>query len=284
VDSIFIYSEPGACFLLIFAYQPLNISLLPMDDILFQLPELKRQGNAFVLCLVTDTEGSTPRKTGARMLVFSDGSIMGTIGGGAVEMQAIAEAKELIAGGKPFKKQYQLEDDLQMHCGGHMEIYFEPFNPELKLYIFGAGHVGREVGYYASGLGFKVIFIDHRADIYKEFDSRFAECMVGDYFVSLEKITFTARDFVVITTPKHEYDENLLEKLAKIKLAYLGMIASRRKVAEARKRLLSEKALTEEQLDFADMPIGIPFHAETPREIAISIVAKLIDVKNSKGF
>jgi xanthine dehydrogenase accessory factor len=70
--------------------------------------------------------------------------------------------------------------------------------------------------------------------------------------------------------------------MAKLNLAYVGMIGSKRKVAEARKRLLSQNLITEEELNSVDMPIGIPFSAETPREIAISIVAKLIDVKNSK--
>ena len=165
-----------------------------------------------------------------------------------------------------------------------MEIYFEPFFEELKLYIFGAGHVGREVGKYAREFGFSVVFIDHRPGIYKDFESGYAKCIVDDYVQSLSTIKFSDRDFIVITTPKHEYDENLLEKLVTEKLAYLGMIGSKRKVAEARKRLLAEKTLTEEQLDFVDMPIGIPFHAETPAEIALSIVAKLIDVKNQKGF
>jgi xanthine dehydrogenase accessory factor len=252
-----------------------------MKDILYQLPGLKQQAKPFVLCLVTETQGSTPRKEGARMIVFSDGSIMGTIGGGSIEMQAIAETKSVLESGKPFKKKYQLEDDLQMHCGGNMEIYFEPFFEELKLYIFGAGHVGREVGKFAREFGFSVIFIDHRPEIYKEFESAYAKCIIEDYVQSLATISFSARDFIVITTPKHEYDENLLGQLAREKLAYLGMIGSKRKVAEARSRLLSEKALSEEQLDFVDMPIGIPFHAETPAEIAVSIVAKLIDVKNT---
>lgn len=252
-----------------------------MQDILFQLPELKQQGKPFVLCLVTHTQGSTPRKAGSRMIVFSDGNIMGTIGGGSVEMQAIAEAKMVLENRKHFKKQFQLEEDLQMQCGGNMEIYFEPFFEELKLFVFGAGHVGREVGRFAREFGFSVIFIDHRPEIYKEFESAYAKCIVDDYIQSLAKITFSTRDFAVITTPKHEYDENLLGQIAKEKLAYIGMIGSKRKVAEVRKRLLAENALTEEQLDFVDMPIGIPFIADTPAEIAISIVAKLIDVKNN---
>jgi len=255
-----------------------------MTDILFQLHELHQQGKPFVLCLVTETQGSTPRKEGARMIVFSDGSIMGTIGGGSVELKAITEAKMVLENGKVYKKKFQLEQDLQMQCGGNMEIYFEPFFELLKLYIFGAGHVGREVGRFAREFGFSVIFIDHRPEIYKEFESDYAKCIADDYVQSLSTFNLSARDFIVITTPKHEYDEKLVEQLAKEKLAYLGMIGSKRKVAEARKRLLIEKTLTEDQLDFVDMPIGIPFHAETPAEIAISIMAKLIDVKNRKGF
>lgn len=255
-----------------------------MSDILFQLPELIKQGKPFVLCMVTGASGSTPRKAGARMVVFGDGRIKGTIGGGAVEMQVMDHARQVLIDGKPARKSYQLAEDLEMQCGGNMEIYFEPFMGELKLYIFGAGHVGREVGKYASDFGFNIIFVDHRPEIYREFESSYAKCIVDDYVQSLAKIDFSERDFIVITTPKHEYDENLLAKLATEKLAYLGMIGSKRKVAEVRKRLLSEKTITEGQLDFVDMPIGIPFKAETPAEIAISILAKLIDVKNQKGF
>lgn len=252
-----------------------------MTDILFRLSELRQNKKSFVLCVVTEAHGSTPRKAGAKMLVFNDRSIIGTVGGGSVELQAINDALQVLADGKPEKKKYQLEDDLQMHCGGNMEIYFEPFYDDLKLYIFGAGHVGREVGKMAGDFGFTIIFVDHRPDIYKEFDSQYARCIVSDYVSSLAQIEFSPRDFVVITTPKHEFDENLLEHLAKIKLGYLGMIGSKRKVAEARRRLLSEQKLSEEQLNFVNMPIGIPFNAETPAEIAISIVAKLIDVKNT---
>jgi len=251
-----------------------------MTDILFILQELKNQGKPFALCMLIESTGSTPRKAGARMVVFGDGSIKGTIGGGAVEMQVIEDAKQVLIEGRPVKKAYQLAADLEMPCGGNIEVYFEPFFGDHKLYIFGAGHVGREVGKYAKDFGFSIIFVDHRPEIYKEFECKYANCMSGEYLQILSQLEFTPRDFVVITTPSHEFDEMLLERLAQRSLAYLGMIGSKRKVAEIRKRLLSEKALTEEQLKVVDMPIGLPFKAETPAEIAISILAKLLDVKN----
>ena len=253
-----------------------------MKDILFELSELKTQGKAFTLCIVTEAKGSTPRKEGAKMIVFDDGTISGTVGGGSIEKQAIEQALEVLNQGKPFKKKYMLEADLNMQCGGSMEIYFEPFNKDLNLYIFGAGHVGREVGRFAADLDFKVIFVDNREGIYSEFSSSYAKCIANDYFKAIEEIEFTPRDFAVITTPNHQYDEQIMSQLAKLDLAYVGMIGSKRKVTEASKRLLANKVLTENELNRVDMPIGIPFSAETPREIAISIIAKLIDVKNTK--
>jgi xanthine dehydrogenase accessory factor len=253
-----------------------------MKDFLFQLSELKSQGKAFTLCIIIDAKGSTPRKEGAKMIVFEDGSISGTIGGGSIEHQAIADALEILKMGKPQKKMYQLEIDLQMHCGGSVEIYFEPFNKDLNLYIFGAGHVGREVGRFAADVDFNVIYVDNRKGIYEEFPCEYAKCIVNDYFNAIEEIEFNTRDFVVVTTPNHQYDEQIMALMAKKNLMYVGMIGSKRKVAEARKRLLSEKVLAEDELNRVDMPIGIPFNAQTPREIAISIVAKLIDVKNTQ--
>lgn len=255
---------------------------LYMKDIIFHLSELKDQDKPFSLCIVTEAHGSTPRKEGAKMVVFEDGSISGTVGGGSIEKQAIADALDVLKSGKPLKKKYQLEADLQMQCGGNMEIYFEPFGTNLKLYIFGAGHVGREVGRFANDLDFKVIYIDNREGIYNEFPCSYAQCITNDYIKAIDEIDFSHRDFVVITTPNHQFDEQIMAIMAKKNLAYVGMIGSMRKVAEARKRLVSNNTLTDDQLNKVDMPIGIPFNAETPREIAISIVAKLIDVRNTQ--
>ena len=255
-----------------------------MKDFLLELSELKSQGKAFTLCIIVEVKGSTPRKEGAKMIVFDDGSISGTIGGGTIEHQAIADALEILKMGKPQKKMYQLKIDLQMQCGGSMEIYFEPFNKDLNLYIFGAGHVGREVGRFAADLDFKVIYVDNREGIYNEFPCGYAQCITNDFFKAIDEIVFSPRDFVVVTTPNHQFDEQIMALMVKKNLAYVGMIGSKRKVAEARKQLLSQNILSEEELSRVDMPIGIPFNAQTPREIAISIVAKLIDVKNTQSL
>jgi xanthine dehydrogenase accessory factor len=253
-----------------------------MSDILLDLPGILAKNRPFVLCIITSTEGSSPRKAGSKMVVFADSTQKGTIGGGSVEKEAAEIALEVLKTQKPLVKKFILEEDLAMQCGGTVTLYFEPIIPNPDLYIFGAGHVGREVGRYASENGFTVHFIDFRKDIYAEFDCTYAECITDDFLEAASGIEFKETDYVVITTPKHEFDERLSLILGKKKLTYLGMIGSKSKVAEVRKNALEKGALTPQELDRINMPIGVPMNSQTPREIAISILAKLIDVKNSR--
>jgi xanthine dehydrogenase accessory factor len=251
-----------------------------MDDIIFQLQDYQLNNTPFTLCIVTETSGSTPRKAGAKMLVFEDGSSKGTIGGGAVERKALEEAKQCLKTGKPAKIRYQLEKDLSMQCGGSVEIFFEPYLCKPNLFIFGAGHVGREVGFYAETLGFNVHFIDFRTELLANLNIKNVICHEGNFIDKIDSLNLTSDSYVVIATPSHESDKDLVLRLATRDLAYIGLIASQRKVAVIRKLAIEDRLLTEAQLARVNMPIGIPFKAETPQEIGISIVAKLIDVRN----
>lgn len=233
-----------------------------------------------VLCIVTSSAGSTPRKAGSKMLVYKDGSVKGTIGGGAIEHQAIHLAIQLIESGAPVLKHFELFDDLKMECGGAMDIYFEPIGVLPRLYIFGGGHVGKALAGYASGLGFQTVVIDPREGIFDSWNVKGIVTSCTDYFQAVEELEFSGNTYIVIVTHQHEFDEKLLHLCAVKEFAYLGMIGSRRKVGEISKRVIDDGILSKEILARIDMPIGIPFEAETPAEIAISIVAKMIDVKN----
>lgn len=122
---------------------------------------------------------------------------------------------------------------------------------------------------------------DQREEIFNDWNVPTSETQIGEYLQMLDSIAVDKNSYIVIVTPQHEYDEKLLLACANKPWAYLGMIGSKRKVAEIRKKALSTLTITEETLDRIDMPIGIPFAAETPAEIALSIVTKLIDVKNT---
>lgn len=251
-----------------------------MREIFNHLKTVIEQNIAAVMCVVVATTGSTPRKAGSKMLVFQDGSIKGTIGGGSIEWQAIQDALKLVSGGNPYSKRFHLEDDLKMQCGGTMEIYFEPIGCKPNLYIFGGGHIGKALAGYAAGLGFRPFVFDQREGIFEAWNLPGVETRTGDYLQLVDSLGFDKNTYMVIVTPKHEFDESILFASATKEYAYLGMIGSKRKVAEVTKKAIENQVLAPEIISRIDMPIGIPFAAETPEEIAISIIAKLIDVKN----
>ena len=254
-----------------------------MNSIYFDIETMIKQHQASALCIVIETKGSTPRKAGSKMIVSQNGKIYGTIGGGAIEKQVIADALEVIKKNSPSKIYYKLEADLSMQCGGNMEVYIEPLFPSNNLYIFGAGHVGKAVANFAKELDFNITFFDWRDIEFTENELSDYHFIKGNYLENIENVTFDNNTYSVIVTPSHEFDEQILEKLGKKPFAYLGMIGSKRKVAGVVKKFIDNKLFTEEEIKRFDMPIGIPLNVETPNEIAISIVAKLIDVRNSKN-
>ncbi len=253
-----------------------------MVELLDELNRIRQEQIPAVLCIVVSSAGSTPRKAGSKMLVLKDGTLKGTIGGGAIEHQVIQDALQVLKQGVPVFKRFGLLEDLDMECGGSMEIYMEPIGCLPKLIIFGGGHVGKALAGYATGLGFLTRVIDQRQDIFLDWNIAGVETIVGDYLEVIKNQGIDENTYVVIVTPKHEYDEIILMACAQQQYAYLGMIGSKRKVAEIRKRTSQQHNINQNILDKIDMPIGIPFAAETPAEIAISIVAKLIDVKNKR--
>lgn len=252
-----------------------------MDKIFQKISEETTNKRGSALCIVVSSQGSTPRKSGAKMLVYSDGQIEGTIGGGSIEKQVIIDALAQIKLNSPLLKKYNLADDLGMHCGGKMEIYIEPLFAKIDLFIFGAGHIGRAIAKYSLDFGFQPTLIDERPEIINTLNNDNFKVINKEYSQALKEINITSESYIVLVSHKHKFDEIILAEVGKINYKYLGMIGSKNKVAIARKRFLDEKILTEEQLNKVDMPIGIKFNAQTPEEIAISIIAKLIDVKNS---
>lgn len=236
---------------------------------------------ASALCIVTSNSGSVPGKVGAKMIVFSDGSIEGTVGGGSVEKRTIEEALAIMVARVPQLKTYDLQTDLGMACGGSVSIYIEPLSKPSKLYIFGAGHIGKIVARLASEIEFETTLIDWRTDLFDTAEATRYRQFIKPYLEAIDEILFDSDSYIVIVTPGHIMDEEVLAAVGKKESAYLGLIGSKRKIEALKKRFLAEDLLTAEELDRVDMPIGIKFNAITPAEIAISILAKLIDTRNN---
>jgi xanthine dehydrogenase accessory factor len=247
-----------------------------------QILEIEDSNHRAVLCTVISTKGSAPRKAGARMLVYENGKTAGTIGGGALELLVAEQALEVLKYNEARVVRHNLVKDLAMCCGGTVELFLEPIMNRKKLYIFGAGHTGKALAGFASTLDFNVTLIDERYEAFEDLEqSSFTLCK-EQHTTAIEHLPFDEHTFVVILTHNHAFDREILALCAPKQHGYIGMIGSERKVLVAKTNLLASHILNEEELNKIDMPIGIEIEAITPQEIAISILAKLIDVRNKK--
>lgn len=244
------------------------------------------KGEPAALVTIVSTTGSTPQRVGAKMLVFPDGRLVGTIGGGCYENDAFWKAREAITNRKPQLVHYELDDDFAQEtgliCGGQMSVYIEPIEPSPELYVIGAGHVGYHLATMAQEVGFAVHVVDDR----EKFASRerfpnATEVVTEDIPAWLERTKLPAHAYVVIVTRGHTNDLDALRALAPRDLRYVGLIGSRAKVARISDQLLSE-GMAPEVLKQVHAPIGLEIGAVTPQEIAVSILAELIAVKHGK--
>ena len=233
----------------------------------------------FVLATVVESIGSAPREAGAKMLIRQNGSIVGTVGGGAVEKAVIEEAKKLMNSNTPVLLRYDLGAELGMQCGGRMSIFLEPFLPAAKLYIFGAGHIGTALTPIADLLGFSVTVIDNRSE-YAD-PTRLPQAshvIASEYKQALQELDFDDNTYIVIVTHGHGHDEEILQHCIRQNHKYIGMIGSRAKVKTVMQKL-RQAGVQEEIIEKICAPIGVDIGADTPAEIAVAIAAELVAVK-----
>ena len=235
---------------------------------------------------IVRASGSTPQRTGAKMLVYADGRTVGTIGGGCYESDALGRAREAIATGKPALVKYDLNDDFVeesgLICGGQMEVYIDPITPAPALYIIGAGHVGFHLARAASDAGFRVHVVDDREKFANRERFPAADTVsVDDIGGWLHRTDLPPTAYVVIVTRGHTHDFDALRALGARDLKYLGLIGSRAKVARLYAAMEAE-GMPQECLERVHAPIGLDIGAVTPAEIAIAILAELIAVRHGK--
>lgn len=316
-----------------------------MKNLMEKLREQTLHGNACYLVALIESEGSTPRSSGAYMLVNKEGWVAGTVGGGGMEYAAVCEAqKKLLAGEcKSFAKRFDLTTAAGMACGGYCSLQFcymppcqateilveyilyklkgaaswwlllpmgagnisvqdslpvrkhqcfykldgqeyfaQEYNYDGSVFIFGAGHVARELVPLLTHLGFRCLVYDDRAEFADPavFPTAFRVQQV-DYTKLGEVCSPTCRDYAVVMTRGHVYDANCERFLLKTPVSYIGIMGSKNKARLAREALLAE-GYSEAELARITTPIGIDIGSETPAEIAVSIAAQLIQVRSNK--
>ncbi|MGM9562072.1 MAG: XdhC family protein [Phascolarctobacterium sp.] len=331
-----------------------------MKNLMEKLLAEVKKGNDCYLVASIESEGSTPRSSGAYMLVNKNGLVAGTVGGGSMEYEAIKEAQSLLnanvkatahAGGgeqendtcKSFQKRFDLTPAAHMACGGYLRLQFcflpasqkteimaeyiiyklegsypwwllipmgegdilvkealplkkrqafyeldgdkyfaQQYNYDGKVYVFGAGHVAKELVPLLSHLGFKCIVLDDR----KEFADAVAfptahRVQMVDYKDLGKALKPNCMDYAVVMTRGHEHDANCERFLLTTPIRYIGIMGSMHKAKLAKATLLSE-GFSLEKLARITTPIGIDIGSETPAEIAVSIAAQLIKVRSQK--
>jgi len=260
---------------------------LDMKDVFQEIVKLRSEGKKAALATIIRTKGSAPRKEGAKMLVSDDGTILGSVGGGALEVEICKEAKNVMSEGKLKMLHLDLTNDEAsdegMICGGTADVLIEPILPELTLYVFGGGHISFSIVKIGKLIGFRVVVIDDRPEFanyerFPETDEIFAE----DFEKVFSKLKIDERSYIVIVTRGHILDTIVLEWAIKTQARYIGMIGSKKK----NKAVFSElqnKGISKELLDTVHAPIGLNIGAKTPEEIAVSIIAEIIQEKEQNN-
>jgi xanthine dehydrogenase accessory factor len=250
-----------------------------MTQLWNQLVDSLSQERSFAMVTLVETVGSAPQSPGARMLVYDDGSIAGTVGGGAVEYQLIQEARRVLEEGQPKLLRIDLKNDVGMICGGKMTVFVEPVLSNYRVMIFGCGHVSRSLAPLLAGLDFRVTVVDDRPEWADASAFPAGVQVVCKAFCELrEGLTGLKRTAVLVMTRSHAFDYELLEHFVTTPTPYLGIMASKSKALEFRKRL-AEAGVPQSAIDRVFMPIGISIGSSSPAEIAVSIAAQLIDCR-----
>ncbi len=247
---------------------------------------LLESGRSAAAATIVKATGSTPRAVGARMLVPEEGETLFTLGGGAFEAEVIADARQALRDGAPLLKSYDLADRGRdgegQECGGTVTVFIEPLAAAEKLWIFGGGHVGRALAAASRGLGYDVTVFDDRddhADPARLPGARRAVRTDPSYTDNVPAPD--ARTCCVVVTRSHRTDRAALRTALSGAARWVGMIGSARKRLAVYKELRDEDGVPQALLDAVECPVGLPIGAETPEEIAISILARLVQVRRT---
>jgi len=258
-----------------------------MKSIPQALVELEQNFQSATLCTIVKTSGSTPRHSTSKMLVYPDGTIIGTVGGGELENQVVKEAKLAINNNQSKLIEYKMTDPSRGDvgiCGGQVMVFIEPINPSPLIVIVGVGHVGKAVAHLAKWLGYRVAISDDRPDFCTPETTPDADYYYPTEMKNLpEQFTITNQTYLILSTRGSSTDIEGLPNLLKTSAGYIGIIGSKRRWAETVKQLIIN-GITREELSRVHSPIGIEINAETPEEIAVSILAEILMIqRNGSG-
>jgi xanthine dehydrogenase accessory factor len=247
-----------------------------------QLASIEGKGKQAALATVIRTQGSVPRHTGSKMIVYLNGTTEGTIGGGEMESQVVQAAIDAIDKRETKVLSYEFRDPSEGDvgiCGGEMEVFVEPVDIPAKLVVVGAGHVGQAMVHLGHWLGYYVVVCDDREEFASKTYVPEADEIVHCELKNLvEQVDIHNNTYIALTTRGVDIDVEALPSLLETRAAYIGVIGSRRRW-EATASTLKEAGVPEENIQRVASPMGLEINAETPEEIAVSIFAEIIQTQ-----
>lgn len=250
--------------------------------ILSKTVKFMKEGKSLALVTVLDLGGSSPGQAGSQMIVLENGESYGTIGGGILERKVIDKALESLDRKEDVEAEIRLsEEDIGMTCGGEVGILIQIYLPNPRLVIVGAGHVGKALYDVMSLLDFDIIVLDDREEFANQ--KRFPEARVicADVVEELTRMDLDKKSYLVIATRGHSHDEDALKAVIDRDVKYIGVIGSSNKVKKMNENLL-KAGVEKEKIDFIFSPIGLDIANKKPSEIAISIAAEILAIKNNR--
>ena len=259
--------------------------LLQMKNWIERLSEFKLKRQPVALITVTKCYGSTPCVLGSRMIITENKELYGTIGGGKLEFLAIDQAIKALDENKIIESGYTLGPEFEQCCGGKVEFIIEPMNQSPELFLFGAGHIGHEIASLLVDTVFKVKLIDSRNNWFseKDLDPTINPCEVSeiDFKTFRDAVRWGKNCYVIALTHNHAIDFDVMAMALQNETKFIGLIGSKTKKARFNNMLINEMEI-KEGMSNVICPIGLPIGGDTPKEIAISVVAQLLQVHYKK--
>ncbi|HMM51011.1 MAG TPA: XdhC family protein [Burkholderiaceae bacterium] len=253
-----------------------------------ELCRLQREDTAYCTVTIVDAKGSIPQEVGATAVFGSDGLLYGTVGGGRVEARCAEEVRTLLASGRGERTRFErlnLFRDLGMTCAGEVALYYEVHQPidRWEIVVFGAGHVAQKLCRFLVELDCHTVCIDTRSEWLARLPQtdRLEIRHVGSFVEGVSAVRDGAS--VLLMTMGHATDGPILEALARSEVAipYMGVIGSASKAAIMR-RELRKSGVPAVFIDRIACPIGEKVGDNTPAEIAVGIVSKLVRIRRSQ--
>jgi xanthine dehydrogenase accessory factor len=258
---------------------------LSETEIFTRLTQLLSEGRRAVLCTIVEKTGSGPRDPGAKILVGPDGGTVGTIGGGGMERKLVKEALEALREGRPRTLTFALGIKpsegavaVDSKCGGEVKIFLDVITPDPRLILLGSGHIAKPLADFAHRIGFEVVVVDDEETATPERFPMAKEIHTGPFEEELQRLEVKPSDFVAVVHGETGHELVALRNMLRRRPAYIGLLGSRNKAAEHKKQLAAE-GFPREEVEAIHAPIGLSIGAETPEEIAVSIVAELIKAR-----